>query len=70
MSRGMHPKFDYEHIVFGFNRGLYISKEKQSHLDDLTESHLNTLTINIGTLARCYVFLPLSAILFKKKKSV
>ena len=47
MSRGMQPKIGDEHILLGFNRGLYASKEKQSHPDDLAKSYLNTLPINI-----------------------
>ena len=47
MSRGMPPKIGDEHILLGFNRGLNTSKEKQSHPDDLAESYLNTLSINL-----------------------
>jgi hypothetical protein len=48
MSRGMPPEIDAEHILFGFNRGFYASKEKQSHLDDMAESYMNTLSINMS----------------------
>ncbi len=46
----MHPKIGDEHILPGFNHGLYTSKEKQFHPDDLAESYLNTLSINIRKL--------------------
>ena len=47
MSRGVHPKIGDEPIRLGFNRGLYTSQEKQSHPDDLAESYMNTLSINL-----------------------
>jgi hypothetical protein len=51
MSRGMQPKIGDEPIRPGGNRGLSMRQEQQSRpdeLDDLSESYLNTLSINLG----------------------
>jgi hypothetical protein len=43
----MHTIIGAEHILLGFNRGLYPRKEQQSHPNDQAESYLNTLSITI-----------------------
>jgi hypothetical protein len=62
MSRGMHPKIGDEHALLGFNCGLYPSKEKESHPDDLAESYLNSLSINIRKRGSMLHILPLSEV--------
>lgn len=57
-SRGMHPKIGDEHTLLGFNRGLYTSKEEQFHPEDLAESYLNTLSINIRKRGSMLYILP------------
>jgi len=47
MSKGMHPKPGEVHILLGFQRGLHASKEKHSNPDNISESHLNSLSIKI-----------------------
>jgi hypothetical protein len=69
MSRGMHPKIGDEHILLGFNRGLYTtSKEKQSHPDDLAESYMNTLSINIRKRGSMLRILPKPELIKKNQE--
>ncbi|MBU4355069.1 MAG: hypothetical protein KKD99_08820 [Proteobacteria bacterium] len=63
MSRGRQPKIGDEPIRPGLNRGLYRRKEKQSHpddLDDLAESSINTLSINLGKQGSMPAYLAIS----------
>ena len=41
MSRGMQPKIGAEPMRLGGNRDFYGPKERQSHVEDLAESHIN-----------------------------